>query len=118
MIKKLLLLTAIAATFAGGAVAQEAVTLTTPQTITVTNKHVSYIGLSLDTNTIVVQVENGANAIVAVKTYDATTMPTGATLLHQLNIGNFSVNSLLKAVYNRLITDGVIEAGSVTGSPQ
>jgi TRAP-type mannitol/chloroaromatic compound transport system permease large subunit len=116
--KNLIITLACVLAFVGGAVAQEAVTLTTPQTITVSAKHVGTVCESFDNSTIVAEVHNGAHAVIAVKTYDATTTPTGATLLHQINIGNFSVNSLLKAVYNRLIADGVIEAGSVTGTPQ
>lgn len=50
------------------------------------------------------------------KQYDAFTTPTGATLLHSLNTGNFSVNSLLKAIYQRLSTDGVA-VGTVSGTP-
>jgi hypothetical protein len=118
MIKKLLLFVAIAVAFAGGAVAQEAVNLTIPQTITVTSKHVGTICENFDANTILAEVHNASHAVVASKLYDSTTTPTGATLLHNLNTGNFSVNSLMKAVYNRLIVDGVIEAGTVAGSPQ
>lgn len=43
---------------------------------------------------------------------------TAATLLGQLNRGNFSVTSLQKAIINRLVSDGHLPAGSVTGTPQ
>ena len=42
---------------------------------------------------------------------------TAQTLLGQLNKGNFTVNSLQKQVINRLIADGYLPAGSVTGTP-
>ncbi len=42
--------------------------------------------------------------------------PSGATLLHSLNIANFSVNSMVKQIFNRLIADGEI-AGTITGTP-
>lgn len=98
-------------------VAQEAVTLTTPVVKTDTTYSVKYIGLDYSASTIVVQLQSNTGFVV-VKTYDATTTPTGATLLHNLNTANFSVNSLMKAVYNRLLTDGVIPTGSITGSAQ
>lgn len=116
--KRLFIPLLLAVAVSGGAIAQEAVTLTTPVTSTIAAKHVGNICLSLDNNTIVAEVHSASHAVTATKVYDATTTPTGATLLHQLNIGNFSVNSLLKAVYTRLIADGVIEAGAVTGTPQ
>lgn len=98
-------------------VAQEAVTLTTPVIKTDTTYSVKYIGLDYSASTIVVQLQSNTGFVV-VKTYDANSVPTGSTLLHNLNTANFSVNSLMKAVYNRLLTDGVIPAGSITGSAQ
>ncbi len=43
--------------------------------------------------------------------------PSGATLLHSLNNGNFSANSLVKQIFTRLQTDGYIAAGTISGSP-
>lgn len=100
-----------------GVYAQEAVTLTTPVVKTDTTYNVKYIGLDYSASSIVIQLQSNTGFVV-VKTYDSTTTPTGATLLHNLNTANFSVNSLMKAVYNRLLTDGVIPAGSITGSAQ
>lgn len=58
----------------------------------------------------------GANGEQKSKTYDGGTIPTGATLLHNLNIGNFSgTTSLIKAIYNRLFVDGVL-VGTVSGT--
>lgn len=59
----------------------------------------------------------GANGEQKSKTYDGGTVPTGATLLHTLNIANFSgATSLVKAIYLRLLADGVL-AGSISGTP-
>lgn len=109
---------ALALAFVGGAVAQESVTLSTPITSTIATKHVGYIAFDLDNSRIIAQVENASNTVIITKVYDSTTNPTGATLLHNINIGNFSVNSLMKAVYNRLLADGVIETGSISGTAQ
>lgn len=97
--------------------AQEAVTLTTPIVKTATS--------SCALDSLLLDVK-GARIVVALscnngdtinKQYDNSTTPTGNALLHSLNIGNFSTNSLIKAVYNRLITDGVI-SGTVSGTAQ
>jgi hypothetical protein len=114
--KRLLVVALLALTVVWGSHAQELVTLTTPQTQTATTCSVDYIGLDLTNARIAVQAHTNVGPL-AVKTYDATTVPSGATLLHQLNVGNFSVNSLLKAVYTRLSTDGVC-TGTVSGVPQ
>jgi hypothetical protein len=115
--RKLLLIVALfaLAVFAGRA--QESVTVATPIVQTTTAYHVQLITLDLDASTIYVQLRGTNNELVQ-KTYGPTTTPTGATLLHALNTGNFSVNSLMKAVYTRLLADGVIPAGSVVGVAQ
>ena len=46
----------------------------------------------------------------------APAQPTGATLIHGLNTGNFSVNSLNKLVLQRLLTDGYLTAGAISGT--
>lgn len=116
--KRFALITALLAlTVIWGSHAQELVTLTTPQTTTATSCSANYLGLDLANSRIIVEVTLSPTGAKASKVYDATTVPTGATLLHQLNIGNFSTNSLLKAVYTRLSTDGVC-TGTVSGTPQ
>lgn len=116
--KRIALFAVVLLAFAAAvAVAQELVTLTTPQTQTATSCSVNYLGLDLAANRIIVEVTLSPTGAKAQKVYDATTTPTGATLLHSLNIGNFSTNSLLKAVYTRLSTDGVC-TGTVSGTPQ
>lgn len=107
--------------------AQEAVTLTTPVAKTTSTYTIAYVGLDVANSRIVVQLaSNIGDPLIA--TYDAAGLavngvpkaptPTGATLLHSLNAANFTTNSFVKQVYTRLQTDGVIAAGSVTGSPQ
>lgn len=102
---------------AGELWAQEAVSLTTPTSATTTTYSVTYVGLDIAANRIVVQGTTNVGT-TWIRVYDSTTTPTGATLLHTLNTANFSVNSLVKQIYTRLQTDGVIAAGSITGSPQ
>lgn len=51
------------------------------------------------------------------KVYDATTVPTGATLLSQINTSDNRTVSMVRKIYNRLVLDGVI-VGSVAGTPQ
>jgi hypothetical protein len=43
--------------------------------------------------------------------------PSGMALITALNTANLSTVSLVKRIYNRLITDGYI-AGTVAGTPQ
>lgn len=97
--------------------AQEIHTLTVPTTVTTTTYTLSSVTLDVENLTITVQVKSNVGTTIT-KIYTGSTSPTGATLLHNLNTGNFSTNSLVKAVYNRLLTDGVLPAGSISGSPQ
>lgn len=94
----------------------ETLTLTTPQIVTTTTSAYTIDLISLDIRNLSISIQiRGQNSEVITKTYDNSTVPTGALLLHTLNTSNFSVNSLLKAILNRLITDGVL-LGSVTGT--
>ena len=98
--------------------AQEVVTLTTPIAKTATSCRVSIITIDLDRSAITAQLVYLPTGETGQKMYDAASNPTGATLLHSLNIGNFSgATSLIKAVYNRLASDGVC-VGTVSGTPQ
>lgn len=99
--------------------AQEIVTLTTPvQPPSITNYHVSRLLINVDDLRIIVELK-GPQGETLNKFYDSSTSPTGASLLTTLNKNNFSGgnNSLIKAIYVRLIADGVL-TGSVSGSPQ
>ena len=98
-------------------ISQEVVTLSTPIIKPNTSScNVDVITLDVTNSRIVINLVCNNYERIA-KQYDSFTTPTGATLLHALNIGNFSTNSLMKAVYNRLITDGVI-IGTISGVPQ
>jgi hypothetical protein len=116
-LRRLLFLIVCVGLLTGYAAAQEIHTLSSPVSVTTTTYSLSYLGLDVVNNRIVAQVTSNTGVTVS-KTYDATTSPTGATLLHSLNTSNFTTTSLVKAVYNRLIADGVIPAGSVSGTPQ
>ncbi len=43
--------------------------------------------------------------------------PTGAALLTSLNTANLTANSLVHRVITRLLSDGYIPAGTVSGTP-
>ena len=113
-------LSIVLALFSGAAVliAQERATLTSPLTHpSDTYCDLSSVTITMNPATISASLvcEQGTTLL---KTYNSTTTPTGATLLHSLNIGNFSgATSMIHSVYNRLITDGVI-AGTISGTPQ
>lgn len=96
--------------------AQEAVTLTTPIVKTASGCVLDTLLLDVTRSRVVATLTCAGGDPIA-KQYDAFTTPTGATLLHALNVGTFSTNSLVKAVYTRLIADGVI-AGTISGTPQ
>lgn len=97
---------------------QELVSLTTPVTyINTSQYHLSSLLLDVDNLQITATLVAPSPAAPIIKSYTSRTNPTGATLLHSLNTSNFTVNSLIKTVYNRLITDSVI-TGTVSGTPQ
>lgn len=96
--------------------AQEAVTLTAPIVKTANGCALDTLILDVARSRIVVTLTCAGGDPIT-KQYDSFTTPTGASLLTSLNRGNFTVNSLTKAVYTRLITDGVI-IGTVSGVPQ
>ena len=81
-----------------------------------TNLHLGRIAIDIDASAVVATL-TGANGDTVTKVYDATTNPTGASLISTLNTSNNSTTSLIRRVYNRLIADGVI-AGTVSGTPQ
>lgn len=100
-----------------GVVAQESLTLTTPVVKTATTWSIDVITLNIKDRQIAVYLSSDAGDSKT-KIYDATTTPTGATALSTINTRNNSVTSLIKWVYQRLQTEGVIAAGNVTGTPQ
>lgn len=104
-----------------GAGAQERVDLTTPIVKTSTQNcqldelHFSNLSVVANARIDVVLLCNNSDKVT--KTYNQHTSPTAASLVTTLNTANNSTTSLIKRVYNRLITDGVI-TGTVSGSPQ
>ena len=92
-------------------------TVTPPAPIakpSITGYTLDYLNLDVGNLRILVVLKADTGETIQ-KVYDSTTTPTGATLLTALNRGNFSTNSLIKAVYNRLISDGVI-GGTIGGT--
>jgi hypothetical protein len=89
--KRIVLITALLAlTVVWGTHAQELVTLTTPiAKASIPSYAVDTILLDVRRSAIVVSL-SAPTGDVLVKTYDGGTTPTGATLLHNLNTGNFS----------------------------
>lgn len=116
--QRMFLSLAVALAFAAGIGAQEIVTLTTP-IVPPTNSTCRLERLTLEPLAGRIYVQTlGTNGEGLSKVYDSTTTPTGASLLSVLNTSNNSAGtSLIKRVYNRLITDGVC-VGTVSGTPQ
>lgn len=117
--KRMLFAFSVAALIAIGITdAQELVTLSTPIVPpSVTNCHLERLVVDVDALTISAFLKCPNGGAIS-KTYDSTTTPTGSTLLHTLNIANFSSGpSLIRSIYIRLIGDGVI-TGTISGTPQ
>lgn len=95
----------------------ESVDLTAPiAKPSITNYALDYLTLDVGNSSILVVLKGNTGDTIQ-KVYNSTTTPTGASLLSALNTSNNSTTSLIKRVYNRLISDGVL-VGSVSGSPQ
>jgi hypothetical protein len=93
-------------------------TVTPPAPITkpsINGYTLDYLTLDVGQSRILCVVKSDTGETIQ-KVYDSTTTPTGLSLLSTLNKSNFTTNSLIKAVFNRLIADGVI-AGTVSGTP-
>jgi hypothetical protein len=73
--------------------------------------------LDLENRIVEISVKDN-NGVAYNKRYDRTTTPTGQTLMLALNRANLTTSSLYKRVLERLAQDGVIEAGTVTGTPE
>jgi len=102
----------------GWGLAQERADLTTPVTRpAVTNYRIQSLLIEPIAGRITVDLlaDNGEHVV---KVYNQDTTPTGAALISTLNTSNNSAGtSLVRRVFNRLITDGVI-VGTVSGTPQ
>jgi len=90
--------------------------LTTPVTITTNNYKLTFMTINSIAQSVSFNVSDNNGNVIG-KTYDASTTPTGATVIHSLNTGNFTVTSMTKTILQRLATDGVIPPGSVSGTP-
>jgi hypothetical protein len=94
----------------------EQLDLTAPVTKTATaNYRVSYLNMDVDGGRLMV-VLTANNGDTVQKVYDATTTPTGASLLIALNKADLTAKSLQRRILERLIADGVI-AGTISGVP-
>ena len=99
------------------AMATETTTLTTPVAKpSQTTCRVDRITLDLTQKSIGVQILGNNDEAIS-KVYDATTTPTGASLLSALNTANLTTNSFIKRVLTRLATDGIC-VGTVSGAPE
>jgi len=96
--------------------AQEKLTLTTPISVSKTGWDITSMFIDVQGSRIIVSLLSN-NGEVLVKTYDASTTPTGAFLISNLNTANLTTRSLLQRVFDRLITDGAF-VGTVTGTPR
>ncbi len=109
--------------FIGGAtiVAQETVTLTTPQSFTnLTAYHTERLTVDFDAGLIYIQLKGNQNAPLTC-VYGPSTTPTGQTLINGLNkadlssayAGNGTTGSLKQRINHRLVVMG--EAATVCG---
>jgi hypothetical protein len=96
----------------------EQLNLSSPAVVTSNNCQVRYLGLDVAGLTIVIELlyDSGKLQSVIYNSIPSPTGATGASLLHQLNTGNFTNNSLHKSLFTQLKNDGYL-AGTVTGTP-
>ena len=74
---------------------------------------ISSLHLDWDTQRIRVVVRGSEEFIVTAEYAGATAV----SLMSTLNTANLSINSLHKRVLQRLVADGFLPAGTVTGTP-
>lgn len=86
-------------------------TLTTPQSVT--DYRVDKLKLDWGEAKILVVLKDTQGDSITV----GYTGAEATTLMTQLNKADLSTNSLHKRILERLVTDGKISGGSVTGSP-
>lgn len=105
--------------------AQEIVTLSSPivATATSTVMRPSRVEFNVLLGTVQVTLYpwNGTAFVTTGKplnvVYDASTTPTGASLIISLNKANLSTTSLERRIINQLVSSGYL-AGTVSGTPQ
>lgn len=126
-LRSLLFLAGLVGMFIGAGLllpAQEVVTLSAPivATPSATVMRPARVEFNLILGTVQVSVYpwvNGAFVTTAPPlnvTYNASTTPTGASLIVSLNKANLSTTSLEKRILNQLISSGFLE-GSISGTP-
>lgn len=82
----------------------------------------SFLSFDMNTGRIVIQLRewNGTAFVRDGRfreySYDATTAPTGASLIVALNTANLSANSLERRIMTQLIASGLL-AGNIAGTP-
>jgi hypothetical protein len=89
----------------------EELILTTP--VSVTGYRVKRLVFNWEEASITVIVSD-TNNVRRVGRYDG---PIATTLMNQLNTVNLTTNSLHKRILERLVTDGKLPPGTVTGTP-
>jgi len=89
----------------------EQLTLTTP--VSVAGYKVKRLVLNWEDAAIIAIVADDNNVRKACRYFG----PVATTLMNQLNTLNMSTNSLHKRILERLVTDGQLPAGTVTGAP-
>lgn len=115
--------------FAGLALAQESVTLTTPASVGTRNGwSLNYWHIDFQPSIrIVVEAQDNLGNVIRDE-HSATTTPTGATVFNTLNTANFAAAtcpgtpadkcSFVARLFKHLQAEGKIGAGTVTGTPQ
>ena len=91
----------------------ETLTLTTPISASTTGYSVRRLDLDWDASAISIRVRSSLGVDITAN-YDGS---IALTLMTQLNKIDLTVKSLQKRILERLVTDGKLPAGSVTGSP-
>lgn len=91
----------------------ESWTLSSPQTQTIASWHVQKLHLDWEGAQIFVKVISDSGIV---KTH-AYVGATATTLMAALNKANGTIKSLHRRVLEQLATDGVLTAGTVTGTP-
>jgi len=89
----------------------EELTLTVPATIT--GYRVKQVLFDWENASIKINVAD-ASGVKVTALYSG---PVATTLMNQLNTVNLSTNSLHKRIMERLVADGKLPAGTVTGTP-
>ena len=117
MARVLLLVVALLVTIPGVAPAGEQLDLSTPIVqATITQYTVDKLLLFWSSKIVQIDVMSTATGTRKTFVYDASTTPTGQTLMRALNKADLSVKSLQRRILERLALDGHL-VGTVSGTP-